>query len=582
MSDLGAIVLACCIAAGALAARPAPLAVAAVGVGAAFMLRRPLLLCVAAAVLASGLAADAWDGLTAVVPAETRGVATLVTDPATEPGAVRAEVRLHGRRLDAWFRGDDRWRVATLLAGERVELAGRVAPFPEGVAHRLASRHLAGRLAVKSVGAVHRADPLSSVTNALRRTLSRGAESLSPRDRSLFGGFVLGDDRGQDPLVVDDFRASGLSHLLVVSGENVAFVLALAAPLVRRGSMGARLGFGLVVLVLFGVLTRWEPSVLRAEAMAAISMVAVTIGRPVSTIRVLALAVGGLLLIDPLLVRSFGFALSVGACAGIAVGAKRLEARLPGPRVVRPLLAVTLAAQLGVAPLLLSGFGEMPLATVPANLAAVPAAGPLMVWGLTAGVVAGVVGGPVAVVAHFPTRVLVGWVATVARVAAGSPLPTIGWVAALTIAGVAGAAWLVPRHRRLLVVVALAFLGARALVPGPAAPLHTRAAAGVEVYRAGGATVVVVDGATAGRALAGLRAAGVHRTDAVVARRRGSADAVRVLAARLRPRLVIGPAGTRVAHLVTPADGAVARAGPLRLEFHTAGNAVEVEVRRQR
>src|SRR5688500_18702880 len=120
MSDLGAIVLAACVVAGALLARPVPVAVGVAGLVVAFVVRRPALLCAAAALLASALAANAWAGLAPPPASVTEGIATLVTDPTTQPGAVRAEVRLHGRRLDAWFRGDERWKVESLLAGERV------------------------------------------------------------------------------------------------------------------------------------------------------------------------------------------------------------------------------------------------------------------------------------------------------------------------------------------------------------------------------------------------------------------------------------------------------------------------------
>ena len=71
----------------------------------------------------------------------------------------------------------------------------------------------------------------------MRHTLVAGAASLPADRRPLFTGFVLGDDRGQGADVVADFRASGLAHLLVVSGENVAFVLALASPVIRRLSL---------------------------------------------------------------------------------------------------------------------------------------------------------------------------------------------------------------------------------------------------------------------------------------------------------------------------------------------------------
>ena len=147
-----------------------------------------------------------------------------------------------------------------------------------------------------------------------------------------------------------------------------------------------------------------------------------TLGRSVSGLRLLALAVTGVLLVDPLLVGSVSFLLSAGACAGIALFAAPLAAALPGPRPLAAALAVTLAAQIGVAPVLVPVFGGLPVAAVPANLLAVPAAGPVMMWGLAAGLPAGLVGGAVAHLVHVPTGWLVAWVAGVARVSARLPL----------------------------------------------------------------------------------------------------------------------------------------------------------------
>ena len=100
---------------------------------------------------------------------------------------------------------------------------------------------------------------------------ARGVGPLVRRStaRSL-AGFLLGDTRAPArPTSTEQFRAAGLTHLTAVSGGNVAFVLALVAPVLRRLRLGGRLRrVGLAVLVLFGTMTRWEPSVLRAVAMA--------------------------------------------------------------------------------------------------------------------------------------------------------------------------------------------------------------------------------------------------------------------------------------------------------------------------
>ena len=113
--------------------------------------------------------------------------------------------------------------------------------------------------------------------------------------------------------------ASGLSHLLAVSGENVAFTLALAGPLLRRLRVGPRTLVALGVVFVFAAMTRFEPSVLRASAMAVVALLAAFAGPARGAwARVLAYAVIVLLIADPFLLRSVGFWLSCGASAGIA------------------------------------------------------------------------------------------------------------------------------------------------------------------------------------------------------------------------------------------------------------------------
>jgi competence protein ComEC len=176
---------------------------------------------------------------------------------------------------------------------------------------------------------------------------------------------------------------------MAVSGENVAFVLALFAPVLRRLRLTGRLVGGVAVLVVFGTMTRWEPSVLRAIAMAGIGLLAGYLGRPATGLRVLTLAATALVLADPFLLHSVGFLLSCAASAGIALLARPITVRLRGPGWMREVLGVTAAAQIGVAPVLIPVFGSMPLVSLPANLVAVPLAAPLTVWGLAAGVVGG-------------------------------------------------------------------------------------------------------------------------------------------------------------------------------------------------
>ncbi|HEY3144217.1 MAG TPA: ComEC/Rec2 family competence protein [Acidimicrobiales bacterium] len=425
------------------------LGAAVMAVGVAVVRRRPGLVCLGLGVVALALAQRSMVGLTRVPElGPMQSEVTLLTDPAPlgRGGSISVEVGVGGHRLAAVAHRAAAAALDDRLAGERVVVRGRVtAPGP--YERRMPHRHLVGRLEVDTVLGWRPGHGVTRAANGLRRTLTAGAAGLPERQRSLLMGLVLGDDRNQPPDLTDAFQRAGLGHLLAVSGQNVVFVLGLAGPVLSRVRFAPRLVLTLGVLAGFALLTRWEPSVLRATAMAAIGAFGAAVGRPASSRRVLALAVTGLLLCDPLLVSSLGFQLSVLGAAGIIVGAGPIERRLPGPRWVTSPLAMTCAAQMAVAPLLTAVFGPISLASLPANVLAAPAAGPVMVWGLTAGLVAGLVGGPVAGLLQLPTRLLLAWIEAVALAAARWPIVSLGsWhLGALLVAGVA---LLVFRHGR--------------------------------------------------------------------------------------------------------------------------------------
>ena len=338
-------------------------------------------------------------------------------------------------------------RVRLLEAAESAVLTGRFRPLA-GEERHWRWRHAAAAFEADDlVGASRAAPALLRLANEVRHRVLAGGAGLGETDRALVAGFLVGDDRGLPGPVAGDFRAAGLSHLLVVSGANVTLALALVAPLLRRFGLPGRLAGGLAALVVFCAMTRFEPSVLRAAAMSGLALVAAFVGRPVPGLRLLGLAVTGLVLADPFLTHSLGFGLSCGASAGILLLARPLAARLPGPRLVRQPLAITAAAQIGVAPVALPAFGHLPLAALPANLAAAPAAAALSLWGLGSGLAGGLLcpgggspGGAPAALLQGPTEVLAGWIRAVAHVAAGCPV-MVGPRAAAGLAAVGGIWW---------------------------------------------------------------------------------------------------------------------------------------------
>ncbi len=428
MGDGATIVLALTVVVAALLAVPAPRLLAAGVAVAGLVLRRPLVVGIGLVVLASGLSAAAHAGLGGVTPVVLTGdEAVLVTDPEPFGGAVRADVRLEGARYEAVARGGTGHRLRQLRAGDRVAVRGAVSPPRARDRPWFLPRHVAGRLRLDDVTLVGPAPPPLALANGIRAVLGQGAEVMADADRALFLGLTIGDDREQAAADRDAFLAAGLTHLLAVSGQNVAFLLALGGPVLRRLGLGPRLVAVGLLLGLFVMVTRWEPSVLRATVMAFLAVVSEVTGRPASRPRLLALAVTVMVLVDPLLVHSVGFRLSVAATVGIIALSGPLAARIRGPDGVRQALAVTAAAQVGVAPVLLATFDDgMPLAALPANLLAGPVAGPVMAWGMTAGLVAGAGGEPVAALVHLPTRVALWWLRLVASTCADLPLPVLG------------------------------------------------------------------------------------------------------------------------------------------------------------
>jgi competence protein ComEC len=372
------------------------------------------------------------------------GWVRLVDDPQPLGSATRVVVEVEGERFELWRRGRAaQQRTTAWRGGELVMVHGERVALRADRAARVAWQHVVGELRVDWVGDVAPGSPLARASNRVRATIERGAATMPQTRAALFRGLVVGDDRDQPLEMVQRFRASGLSHLTAVSGQNVAFVLAAAGPLLRLLAPGPRWAVTVALIAWFVALTRFEPSIVRAGTMAMLSATAFATGRERAPARLLGLAVAVLVFVDPLLTRAIGFWLSVGATAGVCTVGPWLSGRLARLGPVAGPLGITLGAQAGVVLPSVLVFGRLPLVSVPANLLAVPVAGAVMLYGLPAGLLAGLVP-PLAPVLLWPAELGVRWVDLVATVAArlepGGPWPWIGWGMLLfAVAGVARA-----------------------------------------------------------------------------------------------------------------------------------------------
>jgi competence protein ComEC len=226
---------------------------------------------------------------------------------------------------------------------------------------------------------VGRRGGLGGLADRIRTRLER---SITPRlageRRAVLDGIVLGDDTALSDGLRQDFRASGLYHILAVSGQNVvlvaAGVLALAWLLgIGRwaGELGALAAIGAYVLAVGP-----QPSVIRAGVAGALASLAWLTGRMRDAWQALLLGAIALLAWNPYFVFDAGFQLSFVAVAAIFTVAPRVAIRLeplPLPRTVRLGIAVSLACSLITAPVLWLQFGYLPILGVVANALAEPA-----------------------------------------------------------------------------------------------------------------------------------------------------------------------------------------------------------------
>lgn len=367
-----------------------------------------------------------------------------------------------------------RWRalVAGLrdppAVGARLRAEATARPLDhDGFEGSLRRRHVGVELGVASWDEVAGATGMLGGIDRLRTAIGTAARSgLDGDPAALAVGLVTGDTRGLSPEAQDGMRATGLTHLVAVSGSNVALVLGVVVVLSRRWPRWLRRLALVVALVGFTLTTRVEPSVLRAAVMAALVLGCDLRGVPSGAVHALAGTILVLVLVDPASAGSLGLVLSALATGGVLVVAPALASRLPPrlPAPVRMLLAATLGAQVAVAPVLLATVGEVPLVSVPANLVAVPAAAVASVVATIGAALAPWVPGPAATVfaiAGPPLRLVLA-------VAAGMRGPVVSSadpVLAVLVTGVAVA--FVSRRRGVARRVSLAVVVVAGLVAGP-------------------------------------------------------------------------------------------------------------------
>lgn len=328
-------------------------------------------------------------------------------------------------------------------------------------ASRVSRLAVVGVAAVVALSLAHRGEIRGRAEGAL-------GSGMPAREAALARGFVLGEDEEIDEATVEDFRRAGLSHLLAVSGQNVALLALLAMPLLAALGMSlrTRLVWLLGAIAVYVPLAGAGPSILRAGVMGGLTVLATLVGRRSSRLYGLVLAAVVTLAIDPRIAGDVGWQLSFAAVLGIVTLGSPIRRAIAG-RIGRAGwrgalaegAAMTIAATLATAPLIAFHFEAVSTTTLVANLLALPAVAPAMWLGMLAAGGGQIPGFPVALLNAVEAPLL----AYIAQVAAWCGRPSWAYVHVriglsglfASYAAIAGIAIAVPRLTRRRRIAAL-------------------------------------------------------------------------------------------------------------------------------
>ena len=421
-------------------------------------------------------------------------------------------------------------RARSVFPGRRICARGPVSPPRPG-------RDEAPLLSARTLRSSGSGSAVRAAATRVRREYSKAARAaLPPTQAGLLLGMTDGDTEFIDDATNEEFRATGLAHIVAVSGYNVAVFLALVmigARALAPRSRWLRVVFAVPALVFFAFLTGLEASVLRATVSAGIALVVTAGGRVTDALRGLLLAFVVLLLVSPELLVDPGFQLSFGATVGIVVWGERLAERVRRlfrreTRVVNAIasgLGTTIAAQLAVAPLLAWHFGRIPGLGAVANVVAIPLGGMVMVGGMATLTAASVV--PfldwTPSLMRLPLDVILGAAHFFSELPSASI--AVSTAAAVAITGALAAFLSRPGRIRTglfaLVVVCGGVAGGQNVAggagcPGPAVYALDVGQGSAVVLRSRGHAVLVDAGPADGDAAGKLKAAGIDRLDAII------------------------------------------------------------------
>ena len=327
-------------------------------------------------------------------------------------------------------------RYPAVEPGDLVRLAGKAATPPEGgYGDFLRRTGVTGTLRTSTLELVaHAGDPAGMLERVRRAAGDALTRALPEPAAGLAAGILVGLRDRVDRDLAAAFTATGLSHVVAISGWNIALVAGLVGAVLAGRARRTRSGAIVVAIAVYAVLAGASPSVVRAAAMTCVALLARESGRPGTAAAALGWAVALLIIVNPASAVDIGLQLSAAATAGLIAWSAPITETLDRragwlPPWIREGLGVSLAAQAATLPLVLFAFGRVaPLSPI-TNLAVVPLVPLAMAAGalaLAGGLVAALgAPGTLASILGIPGALVLGLLIGIVRLAATLPFSSV-------------------------------------------------------------------------------------------------------------------------------------------------------------
>lgn len=278
--------------------------------------------------------------------------------------------------------GENSSTLSSFKVGDKFEAQGYFSELGEYESY-LKKEHVVGKFTIEKVIQVKSSSNfLENISTYAREQVTTGCSRLSTASIGICEGLLIGEKSHISKSTYDKYKSAQLTHLLVASGANIVFILAFLSPVLNRMRLRPKFMCMCALAVFYCILTRFEPSILRATVMVCVPSIGRIRGYRLNQYKIFMFSIAFCLLIDPFLIYRVGFWLSSAATAGLYFLTPKIKAY-----VRSELVASTLGATIAVQPVLWVAFGFTWPFKWPISVVAIAIAEPLSTIGFVGTVI---------------------------------------------------------------------------------------------------------------------------------------------------------------------------------------------------